>query len=150
MHSVYRYAQRIPPHGTPKKIGMQVPHYISPIDEARSGGGGGGLSGFLQDVMDRALSVSTIKVDLTAQDTEALEEVAQAAARLDPNSTLRHHVGKTLGGEPLFSTNKPTTKNLVKEFYTLTQPNKHTHPCLKPHVPVIVPNYCLSPDTPCC
>ena len=56
-----------------------------------------------------------------------MEEVAQATTNLVPNATIRHHVGKAPRGQPLSSTNKPTSNKLGKEYYTLPHPHKHTH-----------------------
>ena len=79
-----------------------------------------------------------------------LAEGAHAMANLEPNATVRLHVGKAHGGGPQFSTNKPTTKKLGKHLYTVPQPHKHTHHHLKARVSSTPPNYSLSPDTPYC
>ena len=110
----------------------------------------GGLSDFLQALTDRNPSVSVVQVNFAVQDTKALEEVARATANPEPNATVRLHVHKAPVREPLFSTNKPTTKKLGKDLYTFPHPHKHTHRYVKPHVPSTLPNCSLSPDTPYC
>ena len=78
------------------------------------------------------------------------DDVARATVNLEPKATVRLHVPKGPGGEPLFSNNKPTTKNLGKDLYTLTHPHNHTHRYLEPHVPSTLSNSSLSWDTPYC
>ena len=96
---------------------------------------------------NRNPSVSVMEVHSAAWDTE---DVARSTANRKPNANVCLHVGKAPWGEPLLSTNKPTTKNPGKDLYTLPDPHKHTHCYHKPDVPSTTRNYSLFPDSPYC
>ena len=102
-----------------------------------------GLSAFLQALIDRNPSVSVIQVDLVAYDRKALEQVAWATAKPEPNATVRLHMGKAPGGEPLF--HQQAHHQEAGQGSPQPPPaQKHTHRYLKSHVPSTLPNYSLS------
>ena len=101
----------------------------------------GGLRAFVQALTNRNPMVSVIQVELGAQDTEASQGVARATANRVPNATVRLHLGKALGGEILFSTNKPSTHKLCHNLYTLPHPHNPptatSNPTFPQHSPTI-------------